>query len=585
MLAQKGSRRTGAIGRAGIAASFAIPFTFLALYWVKSIARSYFPYGDDFALIVSSTRPFHPSIRSWFVDGYSKYLLAYPEWTVPYTDFIRPVANLSYYANSLLFGRHWSFYLLLTYAVQSGLVAACVAVAVRRLRMPASYAIAAGCFCFVSPAFGTQALFEPSFAFDLLAALFVIMGINQYLKRNLLAAFAFFSLAVFTKETALFAPAVAAGLALLDTNNGRSSNRLRLSLMYLVPIAAWGVLRMAAFHGMKGVYVFHNNHPGQESHTSTRLLIALSTWPIAMRDIAQPAVLAIYFAVFNWIFWAFAVAALLQLASSRPSRRRVLVTGASAFGFGSLERQQLFAFCVASLFVPCFLNLPQRFGASFYPLFGLAALCAAHRARIRWFRISAGAMLLLSFSAVIFQRFTLPDSLKLEKMRWALASDFVGRLGQASASEVFVLDDFTDMYASPNLVSRFAGYRGKLTLLSAMETSTTPCEGSPAVRASRVAPDSYRLTSALPGECGAYYFYGADQKILASADRRPIERADGATLIHYQIPPLGISPSTRLPSRFGTMTIDISNGSADAILLYPDMSAGRYRDLELTSLR
>ena len=165
-------RRSGAT-KAMLVASFVIPFGLFVIYWAKYIFRSYFPYGDEFALIVNSTRPFHASVLPWLREGYSHYLVAYPEWAVPSTNFLRPVANATYYLNSMVFGTHWSCYLLLTYIIHAGIGTISLLIAWDRLRLPLWYGIASVLLCLISPAFGWETMFSPAFAFDLLAALLV----------------------------------------------------------------------------------------------------------------------------------------------------------------------------------------------------------------------------------------------------------------------------------------------------------------------------------------------------------------------------------------------------------------------------
>ena len=229
-------------------ASFVLSFSLLALYWARHIFSEYFPYGDEFALLVNSARPFHPSALSWLTEGYSHYLNAYPGWTVPYTNFLRPVANVCYYFNSLIFASHWSCYLLLTDVIQSGIAATSLTIGSRRLHLPLRYAAISSCLCFVSPAFGPEAMFSPSFAFDLLAALLVLLGINQFLQNRLLIACLFFAIAIFTKGTALFAPITAAFLVAGDARRN-THQRVSTCAIFLLPIMAWGLLRRVAFHG------------------------------------------------------------------------------------------------------------------------------------------------------------------------------------------------------------------------------------------------------------------------------------------------------------------------------------------------
>lgn len=164
--------------------SFISTALLLIAYWMAFVWKDYFPINDDFAVMVHSTHPFHPRVSEWFVQGYAKYFLAFPEWSKSTSVFLRPVANGFFYLSSLLFERHWACYLMTTYVIQSCLVALTVFFASHQLRLPIRSALVAGLLVFLSPAFFSEAFFSPAFCLDLLAAVFVIAALISLVRRR-----------------------------------------------------------------------------------------------------------------------------------------------------------------------------------------------------------------------------------------------------------------------------------------------------------------------------------------------------------------------------------------------------------------
>jgi hypothetical protein len=91
-------------------------FILLAIYCFHfSFYRTYFPYGDDPALLHASGG----NATKWVTEGYSKYFVVYPEWNVARTDFLRPQVNLIVRLNETFFGNHYFLYFASFYLAQS----------------------------------------------------------------------------------------------------------------------------------------------------------------------------------------------------------------------------------------------------------------------------------------------------------------------------------------------------------------------------------------------------------------------------------------------------------------------------------
>ena len=359
--------------------AFVLSFGTLGLFWYSQIRKYYSPISDEFSLFVNSAKPFRPVFSEWFLHGFSRYFVPYPEWSIGSTNFVRPVVNAEYYMSSLVFGTHWAWYLLSNYFIQSLLVASVVHLSLRHLRVSVFTAAGIGILCFVSPAFDNGALYSTSFAFDLLAALLVILGLNQLLSGNFIFAWAFFALALFTKETAFFSP-LAAAVVIYRRSTQRGPRRILVPICFVLPYAAWGMLRRIAFHGASGVYALPADSPGTYVK---RVLKDFLRWPIPFdvpyRTTSGPhsVSLSLYvFVVMNLCFWIAVLYFAFRSLRSRMRHGGVLTqagdSGADG-GFLALPMiQVMLIFCTGSIAILLLIpDLQPRFGATFVPIFAL----------------------------------------------------------------------------------------------------------------------------------------------------------------------------------------------------------------------
>jgi hypothetical protein len=214
--------------------------------WIRSI----YPVGDEFSLIVESQKsPWH-----WFLEGYSRYFFVYPEYTVPYSNFLRPVGNLIYWVFFHLGAGERGQLIIVNYGVHAACCAFIYLIA-RRLGNGAATSIAWSAVAFLIPAFwGSPMPLYPSFALDGLAALLVLGGLWLLPTRFSWLSFCLLLLSVFTKEAALpvvFAVAIYSAFV-------RKWPHLAASLSIL---GMWAGMRFAAFHGTtSGVYILSSSH-------------------------------------------------------------------------------------------------------------------------------------------------------------------------------------------------------------------------------------------------------------------------------------------------------------------------------------
>ena len=251
-------------------------FAVLLVIFIPVVA-GYVPQGDEYALIVESTPYVQPVDWSrWFASGYSEYFRPMPEWTDPFSDFLRPFGNLAYFINYTLWHDRWSAYLYLNYAVLAMGATLAFWFSRRHLACPLPLAASAALWVAFNPAV-CQVVLWPSFVLEPLAAalafgafLFVVRG------RPWLAMVAVI-MALFTKETTVFAP-VAAAITLLMVRRGahgglRSTDWLAAGILGLAPLALWIGARYLAFDSMGGTYA------GREVFTHG---VALLRWPLGL---------------------------------------------------------------------------------------------------------------------------------------------------------------------------------------------------------------------------------------------------------------------------------------------------------------
>src|ERR1700734_3529581 len=181
-------------------------FVLLAIYCFHfSFYRAYFPYADDPALLHASGG----NATKWFTDGYSKYFVVYPEWNVPRTDFLRPGVNLIVRLNETFFGNHYFLYFASFFLAQF-LICALIVCLARRMGVKEQWLFFAGLLGAINPAFIGEGLYNISFQFDIWSGLFAVAALYLILRQWYGLAVVSLTLAVFTKEPALYAPVAAA---------------------------------------------------------------------------------------------------------------------------------------------------------------------------------------------------------------------------------------------------------------------------------------------------------------------------------------------------------------------------------------
>lgn len=193
--------------------------------------------------------------QDWFTHGHTHFFDAYPEWPWGLTPFARPAFQFLIYLAHFLFGRDWTAYLWINYAAIGGIGAAAYAIARRALGLASRPALTATVLVVVSPAVLEYSIWEVGFASESLIVALIGGAFLAVLARRDLLCVALLTCAIFSKETAAWAPCAAAITVLLrpkpDETLGR---RFAVAVLMLLPLALWFGDRVAFFGGFGGSY-------------------------------------------------------------------------------------------------------------------------------------------------------------------------------------------------------------------------------------------------------------------------------------------------------------------------------------------
>jgi hypothetical protein len=501
-------------------------FILLAIYCFHfSFYRTYFPYGDDPALLHASGG----NATKWVTEGYSKYFVVYPEWNVPRTDFLRPGVNLIVRLNETFFGNQYFLYFASFYLAQF-LVCALIVFLARRMGVKEQWLFFVGLLGAINPAFIGEGLYNLSFQYDIWSGLFAVAALYLILRQWYGLAILSLTLAVFTKEPALYAPVAAAITVYLV-------HRRRLpAVIMLLPLLVWAFVWKFVFVGTP-----HGNYALQGNPGTLLIKGAIQgfmRWPTGIVD--YHAVRKILFEhsiaahlpdlsllLINLFLWGlllavgvkFAKAALRASPLSEQDRLllAVLIWLAGALSFGIL------------------VGYHSRFGGSIYPLEIVACAVMVHSSRQRLTRAFSVVALGLLAAAFLWNARApessddgiVPhqDSFPIFTMR-----SLVDSLQRHRADVVYVLNS-TRSDAAPSSIASLAGVPSEeLIILSEAQGCLNDSRADrPMVRQ---IGNAVHIVSGLPG-CAGYEFNGVQLSTIAQAFRGVLSRGHFAT---YSLP-------------------------------------------------
>ena len=537
-------------------------------YWQTHIRSFYYPSGDDFALLVHSTRIFHAHPTEWFLRGFAGYFRPYPDIAVPYSEFLRPLDNSVYYLNSVLFGRSWSGYLLANYLIAAAVTSVAFVFAWSLLRLPVALAALVTLATIASPAYTYHLLYRPSFAFDYLGALWVLLCALCLVRGRLAIAWLFCLLAVLSKETAYYS-AVAACVSLLACSPCRITRRRWLqSGAFLVPLLFVFLLRRWDFKAVTGVYVLTGFSPKE---LLRNVVLGFTQWPYMLpgeqhifeRSLHNGASLLL-----STLLWILLGAIVVSLCRQRRGLRR-----GDAFELYSI-RATLLVFLAGSLCLPMALGLVQRFGASTYPLLflNLAALgvSCASRPWARWAAVTVLALITAGNGAALAGTFS-GQTLQSQGLQWRLSRSLVQQLSEDRHAVQFLLGDRSESFASPATVQTFAGSNGQIIPISSVGPGHCLAPPAPSLTTQ---PGGYVSDGTLRPDCGSYILFATGRR--AGDPGKLLTRDLPQARLAYVSPNGSETPGTYEWQR---LHIEIFPKVSSYVILAPDPASSTYRVL------
>ena len=190
----------------------------------------------------------------WFTRGHSDFFDAYPEWPLHETAFARPAFQFLIYLAHFVFGRDWASYLALNYVAMGGVAAMAFAIARAALGLGNGASVCAAALVLLSTPVLVFSIGEVGAASECMAAALVGGAFFALRARRDSFGFALLLIALFTKETALWAPIAAALTALFRKGDDAPRHRALVALAMLGPLALWLGYRLAVFGGVGGTY-------------------------------------------------------------------------------------------------------------------------------------------------------------------------------------------------------------------------------------------------------------------------------------------------------------------------------------------
>jgi hypothetical protein len=565
-------------------AAFLATFGVFTLLWAKYINPYYFPYGDNFSLLTNSIPPFHPSYSAWFLHGFQTYFDVYPDMSLHGSDFIRPLVNGTFFLGWFVYGSHWSRYLLTTYAIIGMIAGTTCFMASYVLKLGWRLTILAVICVSIAPSVDAGAISDPTFAFDLLAGLFVLMGVAALISDALIAAGLLLTLAIFTKETALFAPALAAAIVYFRKDDKPRFMRAATSFCFLLPLAVWLALRWHDFRGERGVYVFMDGSSHGAVHVIlVRFVLGLTTWPVAATvfwssipltlRLLQKASLVIdigFWIVLAWVAFTKLMKCGIHIAAIRASLR------ARGEKYAILL---LSLFCATSLLVPLSLNAPRRFGGVFYPLFILCMASAAGYSRSRGLRTASAAMLAtIAVAGALLISSDFRTLIPTVRFAWAMSRDYISQLSASREPAIFIVDDLSGRYASNESIKQFSGYQGRLIRVNDLQWNFT-CAADARITVLQLPGGGVGITSLVPEQCGDHAF----NAVFPPFDPRTttFTRDLPNVTLHYNL--VRQADPLQPISGVNKMQVELQPALQGSSILLPDLSGLHYRKIPLES--
>lgn len=538
---------------------FTLLVFFAQIFLFREIISNYYPTDDEFALIVNSTN-LHNNLDAseWFTVGFAKYFMVYPEWTPYYQNILRPAVNVVYYINSLLFGQYYGFYLLFSYLLNGIAFSMVYCLSRRVLKVSENYSIAAGIVFMFNPGLLGKFYFYPSFAFDVMAAVFAAFALVLLLKRKYYWALALSLLGLFIKETLMFLPvALAVSYIILEKKDKREPNYTLAAAFLLLPFVLWIAVRLSFGFVFEGAS--YTEHFLSAKYFGATIVQSILSWPLGIPDRVDvitnfKAAASMDFASVHWLYlitslFNLCMNAFIAFFTFRFIKDKQYLYNRTGFTI-------LIIWLLIIYFMLIVLGLETRFGEVYYILLIPVVICI----------IRSGASIILKKLLYLFLGFYLiygvvgyfsilgSENMDYYKAKFSRSKKMVDNLVKLNKmnERSILVNDVTTGFGFQSLPG-FIGSNQQLVKINSLSLDDPNTMVSTGFNIETApANDSLQMVVTLP-EGMDFQFEGIDMKLIEHKEGEWIKRSDN---IWYRFPNekiTGVSQST------GAATYDFGN--------------------------
>ena len=535
----------------------------LCLYlFMWPLYSHYLPFGDDPAILQGAgSNPL-----TWVTQGFSRYFYAFPEWTVPFTDFLRPGVDAILRLEITCFGSHYAFYFLLFFLAQ-GMLVTCVVFLCRHFEVrPYTLLLAAACTS-LHPAFVDADLWTLANHFDVWCGLFTLLAAASVFFRRFRLAILPLTIAVFTKEAALFTPIAACiSCYLLTRKKG-------LSAFLLLPLAAWLIVRKTLFRlnsgglyaisggglrGMflstfKGILQWPNGAPSENA-----LKVLLSDHRV------QNHLVDVFYFSANIILWVLLATTLFSIWKTYQSSAAQVA-----------ELASLAVWLLGALSFGILAGTHPRFGGCIYPLEILYFAVATRQLSSERARTEALVALVLLTMVVVTR--DLQVLFHAPRRPMTGMHELTREVQHVKTEGTIFVIDAPLSYSNPGSIAELAGVHRRIVLLNEF----IGCEqADQAATMQLIAQEGFMKLHLVVPSCARLIFPGASPELMMSALKQT--GAARGTWARYYLPDStlaaqGLRNQKTMNITFGhTMDVVLQKRPNDVFIFY-DWPSASYR--------
>ena len=183
-------------------------------------------------------------------------------------------------------------------------------------------------------------------------------------------------------------------------------------------------------------------------------------------------------------------------------------------------------------------------------------------------RLGALFCMAAALGTALYQKAVDPWRLGFARSEWALAGSYVNAIRASNATTLLLVDDASGAFTSPELVARFAGYKGTLVRANNVEVlDPSKCQGSP-----RVGIQGGLLESAVTPPCGFYTFDSVPPERIGGE----MVSSVGGVSVKIMPPEAKELPRSGTLGMYGELRV---SASGPVSVMVPDLGAKVYREV------